>query len=211
MSHPRVSRAFRSPRALGVALRVGLAVLASGGVSCASSPPAQVEDLCQIFDEKGGWFENWHKAAKHASSAHGVSVPILMATIYQESRFQPKARPPRTRLLGFIPWSRTSSAYGFGQAKDGTWKEYQQKTGRRGADRDKFKDAVDFVGWYHANTHRRYRVPVDNAYALYLAYHEGLGGFGRRTYDSKDWLKRVAHKVARRADLYARQYDGCRK
>jgi hypothetical protein len=186
-------------------------IIAVATASCASAPPAQVEDLCGIFREKDGLFDNWHKAARKSQSKYGVSIPVLMATIHQESRFQPKARPARTRLLWFIPWRRPSSAYGFGQALDETWEQYMRKTGNRGADRDKFKDAVDFVGWYHANTHRRYRVPVDNAYALYLAYHEGLGGFGRRTYDSKDWLKRVAHKVARRADLYARQYGGCRK
>jgi hypothetical protein len=191
-------------------MRVGALVVCAATMSCASSSPSQVQNLCGILNEKDGFFDNWHKAALKAEVEYHVSVPVLMATVHQESRFQPKARPPRTRLLGFIPWRRPSSAYGFGQVLDETWNEYMQKTDNRGADRDKFKDAIDFVGWYHAGTHRRHGVPVDDAYHLYLAYHEGQGGFGRRSYESKEWLMRVARKVRRRTDLYARQYQNCR-
>jgi hypothetical protein len=190
------------------AVALGTALLVAG---CASSPPSQVENLCTIFYEKDGFFDDWHKFARRAQKKYGVSIPIMMATIHQESRFQPKARPPRTRLLWVIPWKRPSSAYGFAQALDSTWGEYKRKANRRGADRDKFKHAVDFVGWYFNRVHRRHGVALSDTYHLYLAYHEGDGGFGRRTYENKPWLKKVARKVERRAKLYARQYQDCRR
>jgi hypothetical protein len=176
---------------------------------CASKPPSQVENLCGIFYEKRGFFEDWHQSARQASHKYGVPIPTLMATIHQESRFRPKARPPRRKLLWFIPWRRPSSAYGFAQAKDETWDYYMRKSGNRGADRDRFEDAVDFVGWYHHTTKRRNGVPTSDTYNLYLAYHEGNGGFERRTYARKPWLQKVAKKVDRRAQVYARQYAQC--
>jgi hypothetical protein len=193
---------------LSIAVAIGTALLAAG---CASSPPSQVENLCTIFYEKDGFFDNWHKFARRTQKKYGVPIPTLMATIYQESRFQPKAKPPRTRLLWVIPWRRPTSAYGFAQALDSTWNEYMTKTNRHGADRDKFKYAIDFIGWYFYGTHRRHGVALNDTYHLYLAYHEGNGGFGRRTYEKKPWLKAVARKVDRRAKHYARQYQGCWK
>jgi len=178
-------------------------------LGCASNPPSQVENVCGIFYEKRGLFEDWHQSARQASHKYGVPIPTLMATIHQESRFQPKARPPRRKLLWFIPWRRPSSAYGFAQAKDETWDYYMRKSGNRGADRDRFEDAVDFVGWYHRTTEQRNGVPTTDTYHLYLAYHEGNGGFARRTYAQKPWLRKVARKVDRRAQVYARQYAQC--
>ena len=75
-----------------------------------------------------------------------MPVHVLMATIRIESGFEQRARPPRRKLLGFIPWTRASTAYGYSQALDGTWDEYRATTGNRGARRTNFSDAVDFVG-----------------------------------------------------------------
>ena len=49
----------------------------------------------------------------------------------------------------------------------------------------------------------------NDTYRLYLAYHEGHGGFNRRTYRNKDWLLRVAGKVQSRAATYQRQLAAC--
>ena len=48
-------------------------------------------------------------------------------------------------------------------------------------------------------------------YSQYLAYHEGPGGYARGSYLAKGWLAGVAAKVQARADLYTRQYAGCRE
>ena len=68
-----------------------------------------------------------------------------------------------------------SSAYGFPQALDGVWSEYLKF---RGAgllvSRSRFKDAVDFIGWYLDGAARRAGIPKSDAYHLYLVYHEGV-------------------------------------
>ena len=183
---------------------IGLLVLLSG---CVTSPPRQVDNVCGIFDEKRGWY----KKANAAQKKWGVSVPVMMAFMHQESRFQPKARPPRGRILWVIPGPRASNAYGFAQAKKETWAWYKRATGAWGADRDDFGDAVDFIGWYNYTSHKRNRIALNDPYNLYLAYHEGHGGYSRRTYQNKEWLKRVATKVSVRTGTYQYQLSGCQK
>jgi hypothetical protein len=132
-----------------------------------------------------------------------------MAVLHQESRFRARARPEWRTVLGVIPLGPASSAYGYGQVKSGTWDDYRRLAGRPGARRDRFADAVDFVGWYADVIARRAGVAKDDAFHLYLAYHEGPTGFGRRTFEAKPWLLGVARKVQQRAVLYGAQRASC--
>ncbi|MGH1440670.1 MAG: transglycosylase SLT domain-containing protein [Cellvibrionaceae bacterium] len=175
--------------------------------ACTTSPPRQLNNVCSIFEEKG----RWYKDAKKAEENWRSPIPTMMAIMHQESRFRAKAKPPRTKILWVIPWTRPSNAYGYPQALDSTWSWYRKSTGNWGADRDDFGDAIDFIGWYNAQTHKVNRVRLDDTYRLYLAYHEGHGGFKRKTYQSKAWLKTVANKVAHRATNYKKQLQGCEK
>ena len=181
-----------------------LVLLLLGG--CASNPPAQLNNICAIFSERPAWYE----ASKDSLDRWGVPIHIQMAIIYQESRFNADAKPDRVRFLG-IPLYRRSSAYGYAQVKDGTWDHYIDKTGNRGADRDDFEDAVDFIGWYGALASRTLGISKWNAYQQYLAYHEGHGGYKRKTYNKKPWLKSVARKLEIRAKRYSEQLWGCRE
>lgn len=173
--------------------------------ACAASPPTNVDNICAIFDEKRGWYQD----ALDSQKAWGTPVPVLMAIVHQESRFVAKAKPPRKKILGFIPGPRPSDSYGYSQALESTWEGYERSAGRYGADRDKFEDAIDFVGWYNHQSYRRNGIQRTDAYRLYLAYHEGHGGYERGTYRSKDWLQGVARKVSDRAAKYDRQLKGC--
>ncbi|MBN0698308.1 hypothetical protein JTM09_34870, partial [Pseudomonas aeruginosa] len=105
------------------------------------------------------------------------------------------ALPPRYYFLGFIPWGRVSSAYGYAQAKDETWADYKREAGGWGASRDDFADALDFMGWYIQKSQRVNGVSKWDAYGQYLNYHEGWGGYRNRSYDAKPWLKNVSQKV----------------
>ena len=140
----------------------------------------------------------------------GVPVAVQMATIYQESKFDAKARTPVNWTLGVIPMGRRSSAYGYAQAIDSTWDWYRDDTGKRRARRDRFSDAVDFMGWYMDQTQERNGIAKYDARNQYLAYHEGQNGFARGTHHSKGWLLRVADSVAARANLYSVQLASCR-
>ncbi|MEJ2322962.1 MAG: hypothetical protein P8Z31_11730, partial [Gammaproteobacteria bacterium] len=149
--------------------------------ACSSGPPRNTNDVCSIFDEKRGWY----KAAKKSEKRWGTPAHVQMSIIRQESTFKFDARPPRTKLLGFIPWKRPSDAYGYAQALESTWKAYKKDTGQLFADRDDFDDAIDFVGWYTAESSRQLGISKWDAHSQYLAYHEGRGGYARGTYRRK--------------------------
>ncbi len=172
---------------------------------CASTPPRNQENICAIFEEK----EDWYDAAADSSERWGVPIHTMMAIIHQESRFHSDIKPPRTKLLWVIPWKRPSSAYGYAQAIDETWDEYRQDTSNGWADRDDFDDAIDFIGWYNYTSYKRNGIPRYDTYKLYLAYHEGHGGFRRGTYKRKPWLTKVAKKVANRGWRYKKQLEVC--
>ena len=182
-----------------------LLVAACGGGNY--SAPRNLENACSIVKERPQYL----KAMKRAERKWGVPVHVQMAIIYQESKFIGNNRTPIQYVLGVIPMGRQSSAYGYAQALDGTWEEYQRAEGGRGAKRDDIKDAVDFMGWYMTQTKEQLGIPVSDARNQYLAYHEGRGGYARGTYRSKSWLLRIANKVAARADTYQQQLAGCRR
>jgi hypothetical protein len=190
-------------KVLALAL-VALAVLAAGG--CATTPPSRVDDACVIFREKPDWWD----AARGAEKRWGTPVQVQLAILRQESSFRHDAKPPRDRLLGLPMWWRVSSAYGYAQAKDSTWDWYREQTGKRWADRDDFDDATDFVGWYTDVSQRTLGISKWDTYNQYLAYHEGHGGWKRRTYARKGWLLQVARRVEHQAGEYGAQLRTCR-
>ncbi|MTI00941.1 lytic transglycosylase [Roseibium sp. RKSG952] len=183
----------------------GVLLLAScGGGS--QRPPSNLNDACSIARERPDFI----KAFKSTERKWGVPVHVQMATIYQESRYRHDARTPHKYVLGVIPMGRQSSAYGFSQALDGTWDEYQRETGKRRAKRDRIRDASDFVGWYMNKSYERNGIHPSDTRNQYLAYHEGHTGFSRGTYNNKSWLLRVANDVDARAQLYQAQLASCR-
>ena len=174
---------------------------------CSTTPPKTVDNACTIFDEK----EDWYEAARAAEKKWGTPVQIQLAIMRQESSFRHDAKPPRDTVIGIPMWWRVSSAYGYAQAKDETWDWYEDKTGNRFADRDDFEDATDFIGWYTDVSHRTLGISKWDTYNQYLAYHEGHGGWKRKTYNRKPWLKQVARKVERNASTYGSQLQQCRE
>ncbi len=178
-------------------------------LSACASAPSHINNVCRVFDQKDGFFENWRTEAYRTERKYGVPVPVLMATLRKESGFQHNAKPPRTVILGFIPWKRASSAYGYSQALDGTWAQYQAETGNRTAKRNNFSDAIDFVGWYHSKTVERFGVARTDAYNLYLAYYFGWTGYGRGDWQAKPGLQRYARETEKTARDYDTQLRQC--
>ncbi|MER8485172.1 hypothetical protein [Mesorhizobium sp. M1322] len=185
---------------------VAVAVLLA--LSACATPPSHINDVCAVFDQNDGWFDNWQAAAERAERKHGVPVPVLMATVRKESGFKSNARPPRTKLLGFIPWKRASSATGFSQALDGTWAQYQSETGSWAARRTSFADAVDFVGWYHSKTSATLGVARNDTYNLYLSYYLGWTAYGRGNRGDAS-VQRYARATEQMARDYAAQLRQC--
>ncbi|MET3588991.1 hypothetical protein ABID23_000061 [Bartonella silvatica] len=188
-------------------LFLGALVFLLGG--CATTTPHYTNNACAVFAQKDGLFDNWQKAAKRAEIRHGIPMPIILATINMESNFRYNARPPRTKLLGFIPWKRRSTAYGYSQALDSTWARYLRSTGRHSAWRTNFADAADFVAWYHRQSVQRNGVRSNDAYNLYLNYHMGHGGYARSGGYANHALAQAARRMEKMSRVYEQQLKAC--
>ena len=168
--------------------------------------PSPTSNACTLFKNNPGWY--WE--ALNTYYRWGVPISVQMAIMQRESDFQAGARPPTTKLFGFVPWTNVTTAYGYAQALNGTWAQYQQTTKNYKGKRDKFGDSSDFVGWYCNKANKQLGIPLNNAYSLYLAYHEGLTGYANKTYDNKPWLISVAQSVQDRANSYREQISHCK-
>lgn len=182
-----------------------IACLATTTLSgCVSAPPRETVNICAIFDE----YPEWYDYAKASEEKWGTPVHVQMAFVHQESRFVGDARPPMEWLL-FIPLGRASSAEGYAQIQDPAWSDYTNETGGLLKSRSDMEDALDFIGWYNNISRDRLGISLWDPKNLYLAYHEGHGGYSRGSYRSKSKLLHVADKVNYRAREYGAQLKRC--
>ncbi|MDQ1335807.1 MAG: hypothetical protein QG552_2757 [Thermodesulfobacteriota bacterium] len=202
---PRPCSKFMNSRWLTFKILAGCLLISLLHGCATTAPPKRPDNVCDIFREH----TDWYKDAAKSYQRWGIPIPVMMAILHQESRYVSDARPPRTTCLWIFPGPRPSSAYGYAQVKDETWEEYQESSGNSWANRDDFGDAIDFVGWYCHLSAKQCGISKDNARNLYLAYHEGRGGFNRSTYAKKKWLVEVADKVQKRAVMYTSQLAAC--
>jgi hypothetical protein len=189
-------------RRLQLRVVAALVVLVAG---CSSSPPESPDDLCAVFEER----PRWYRHARAAEREWGIPIHVAMAFVHKESSYISDARPPRGRLLWVIPWRRPSSAYGYAQATSEAWQDYRRDRGRLLADRADFDDAMDFIGWYNHRSASLLNIARDDAYHLYLAYHEGPTGYRRGGWRDKPTVRSYASRVAERASRYRGQLARC--
>ena len=167
--------------------------------------PKNQEDACSMIKQK----KSWRTALKKTERMWGISPGMQLAFIKTESNFKPTARTQRKYFLGLIPSGRISSAYGYSQALDGTWKEYKKSTGNRYHRRSNFAHSTNFIGWYADKTKRLLGISKNNAYLQYLAYHQGQAGFKTGAYKNKKALLKVANKTALNKKKFDRQLKKC--
>ena len=198
---PPSRRVFVAPR-LGAVLAAVFVALAAG---CATTPPKRQGDLCEVFEQ----YPDWYDYARTSEKEWGTPIHVLMAFVRHESSYRSHAKPPFEWFLGIVPLGRPSSAKGYAQAQDPVWGEYQAERGSLLRSRSDMKDALDFIGWYNDKTWRELKIPRDDAYNLYLAYHEGRGGYRRGSWKKKPGVQRTAKKVTETARLYRSQIERC--
>ncbi len=189
-----------------------LASVLSGGVLYvalspeeALPPPTDLADACTIREER----PEWYRATRAAARKWEVPPTTMLAIVWRESSFRAQARPPRKKGWWIFKGKPISTAYGFSQALDGTWGWYLDDTGARGARRDEYADAIDFVGWYMDKSRDELGFAGIDAREHYLAYHQGHGGYRAGRWRRIGWLKKAAAAVDARARLYDTQLFEC--
>ena len=179
-------------------------VLAFFLISACSSTPINTSNSCKIFDER----YLWYKHAKKVEQKWGTPIYIQLAIIKMESDFDWLAKPPRKKIFKVVPYKRPSSSFGYSQAVKGTWEQYKKETGNKLATRVRFKDSVDFIGWYTNKTETILKISKKDAFKQYLAYHEGWGNF--KYYKKNKKVINLAKKVEKQSNIYKKQLSICR-
>ena len=174
-------------------------------VAACSSVPKNTKNSCAIFEDR----YLWYKHTKKVEEKWGVPVYIQLAFVKKESGFDWLAKPPRHKLFKVIPYKRKSSSFGYSQAIKGTWAQYKKETGNKYATRARFKDSVDFIGWYVNKTHKLLKIPKNDAYRQYLAYYKGWGDYKNYSRDKKAII--YAKSVKDMALKYRKQLTTCKK
>ena len=169
-----------------------------------SSIPSNTTNSCLIFDER----YLWYKHTKKVEQKWGTPIYIQLAIIKMESDFDWLAKPPRKKIFKIIPFKRQSSSFGYSQAIKGTWEQYKKETGNKLATRARFKDSVDFIGWYTNKTESILKISKKDAFKQYIAYHEGWGNF--RYYKKNKKVIGLANKVKKQSEIYKKQLIKCK-
>ena len=172
-------------------------------ISACSSIPQNTSDSCKILDER----YLWYKHVKKVEQKWGTPIYIQLAIIKAESDFDWLAKPPRQKLFKVIPFKRPSSSFGYSQAVKGTWEQYKNETGKKLATRARFKDSVDFIGWYTNKSKSILKIPLQDAFGQYVAYHEGWGNY--KNYKKNKKVIGLAKKVERQSNVYKKQLSKC--
>ena len=173
-------------------------------ISACSSVPKNTSNSCSIFSER----YLWYKHAKKTEKKWGTPIYLQLAIIKMESSFDRFAKPPRQKLFKVVPYKRPSSSFGYSQAVKGTWKQYKEETGNKLATRTRFKDSVDFIGWYTNKTEKILKVSKKDAFKQYIAYHEGWGNY--KNYKNNKKVIGLANKVENQSNIYKKQLSNCR-
>ena len=172
-------------------------------ISACSSVPQNTSNSCKIFDER----YLWYKHSKKVEQKWGTPIHIQLAIIKMESDFDWLAKPPRQKLFKVIPFKRPSSSFGYSQAVKGTWEQYKNETGNKLATRARFKDSVDFIGWYTNKTNSILKISLQDAFKQYIAYHEGWGNY--KHYKKNKKVINLATKVEKQSKIYKKQFSKC--
>ncbi len=168
-----------------------------------SSIPSNTSNSCSIFNER----YLWYKYAKKTEQKWGTPIYIQLAIIKMESDFDWLAKPARQKIFKVIPYKRPSSSFGYSQAVKGTWEQYKKETGNKLATRARFKDSVDFIGWYTSKSETILKISKQDAFKQYLAYHEGWGNF--KHYKKNKKVIGLAKKVEKQSNIYKNQLLSC--
>lgn len=152
-----------------------------------------IQNICQVIKSH----PSWYKAAKLSDKKWGVPVPVQLAIIHEESHFKANAKNP------------SSTAFGYAQVINQVWHSYKVRTDSYAQKRDVFADAANFIGWYAHRMKKQVHISPHNAFALYLAYHDGGAGYLQDLRGHYDPMLTLADHVQYVANIYQRELIAC--
>ena len=162
----------------------------------------EVSNACDILHNHPDWY-SYHL---HFENKYAVPMSTVMAIIALESGYDAKARPVKSWLINkYIPWQYASSSYGYSQATNASWADFQRANPYSIFTRSDYVSSVAFVSWYLAT----YAVSKNilKVQDQYVVYHDGPNkALDKVSPATRDYAKRVAAM----ADSYASQLKSCR-
>lgn len=157
-------------------------------------------NMCALFKDNTAWYQ-YHK---YYEQKYKVPMAITLAIIEKESGFKAHARPVKTWLIkNVIPWEYASSSYGYAQALNGSWSEFQKAHKGEYHVRSAYKSNVAFINWYLHKYADRYKSVEDK----YLIYHNGPYSNPKK---AKQSVLHYAKEVAKKANTYDKQLKQCK-
>lgn len=154
---------------------------------------AGTQNICEVLKVHPSWYQD----AKVVQQKWGVPVSVQLAIIQEESHFKPDAK------------NKDSSAYGFAQAVNQIWVTYKENCDNKKQKRNNFKDATNFIGWYANRMQKQVNVSPQNAYQLYLSYHDGASGYLTALHKKQAFSKQLADHVQDVANQYKVELLSC--
>lgn len=167
-----------------------------------SQQPIALNNACDILS----LHPTWYRYHVHFAHKYSVPIPTVMAIIALESGFNAQARPVKSWLVkNYIPWEYASSSYGYSQATNASWKDFQRANPYSIYTRGDYVSSVAFVSWYLSTyAVSKGMTKIDDQYII---YHDGPNKAANAISPA---TREYANKVSRLADTYERQLKQCR-
>lgn len=122
------------------------------------------------------WLDiNGFRAHRAYSQQTHVMPWEVLAIMDQESSFNPYAMADRRPWLKRMVSKKKISAYGYAQATDATWKDFNQKAAKTVVSRSNYLDSVAFIYWLVQRNRRLQSSAQISTYQDYLNYYNGPG------------------------------------
>ena len=136
-----------------------------------------------------------------------VDPPYVLMSLFIKNLVSGRCKTRKRKIIWFCTLVKTIFSCWLFSSTKGDLSDYKDETGNTRANRKNLMTA-DFIGWYASKGYYQGFDQTD-ARSLYLAYHEGYGGFKKKSYRQKQWLINVADRVQARSTKYQKQYWGC--
>ena len=157
-----------------------------------NSTKSKSSGICTLLKQHPAWLQ----AVQDTEKKWGVPAEVQLAIIKTESNFDANAK------------NSQSTATGFAQVLNKSWEAYLDANNKHDS-RNDFHAAIDYIGWYADQVRRYADINPTNAYKLYLAYHEGIGGYHHLANHPKPEVFKIAQNVKQTAEMYAQQMVSC--